>query len=109
MNDDTPHESRPVAVPARPGTPGTDELILEARDLPSGKTLPVFSTVRALVDQLGKAQPWAVLPLDRARKLAAASGVDQVALDPMVEPGAWRWQFQQVSEQVSGGSDERRL
>jgi hypothetical protein len=99
---DALRESRPVAVPARPGAPGTDELLLEARDLPDGRVLPVFSTVRALVAQLGEAQPWAVLPLGRARQLAAAAGVGRVALDPVVTPEAWRWNPRQVAEYGQG-------
>lgn len=79
-------------------------MLLEARDLPDGKVLPVFSTVHGLVEQLGDAQPWAVLPLDRARQLAAAAGVTRVALDPVVAPEAWRWNAQQVADYGERGS-----
>lgn len=103
---DASGESRPVAVPARPGAPGAGEVLLEARDLPDGKVLPVFSTVRGLVEQLGGAQPWAVLPLDRARQLAAAAGVAQVALDPVVSPEAWRWNAQRVADYDERGRVE---
>lgn len=91
-------DSRPVAVPARPGAPGTGELLLEARDLPDGKALPVFSTVRALIEQLGESQPWAIMPLDRVRQLAAAAGILTIALDPEFAPEAWRWNAQQIAE-----------
>ena len=81
-----------VAVPAHPGGPGSGRLFLEARESPrSGRVLPVFSTVGRLVAALGPAQPWAVLPLDRARDMATAAGVGLIALDPVVSPGAWRW------------------
>lgn len=81
-----------VAVPAHPGGAGTGRLFLEAREPPrGGRVLPVFSSVRRLVAALGPAQPWAVLPLDRARDMATAAVVERIVLDPVVSPGAWRW------------------
>ena len=81
-----------VAVPAHPGGPGSGRMFLEARESPrSGRVLPVFSTVGRLVAALGPAQPWAVLPLHRARDMATAAGVGLIALDPVVSPDAWRW------------------
>lgn len=81
-----------VAVPACPGAPGSSELILEARVVQGGgRVLPVFSNVGKLVETLGQSQPWAVLPLERALAFAGAAGVEDVALDPVLSPGAWQW------------------
>jgi alkylhydroperoxidase family enzyme len=81
-----------VAVPAHPGPPGSGRLILEAREAPGlGQVLPVFSSVGRLVAVLGQDQPWAALPLARARERAAAAGVHRVALDPPASCGGWRW------------------
>ena len=86
-----PDENRLVAVPAHPG-PEPDELVLEARHQPEGVILPVFSSVRLLVDRLGDSQPWAVMPLGKAGDMAAAAQVDEIALDPEITADAWRWQ-----------------
>ena len=81
-----------IAAPARPGPPGSGELILEARVVPGGgRVLPVFSSVGKLAGALGQWQPWAVLPLERARALAGAAGVEEVVLDPVLSPQAWKW------------------
>jgi hypothetical protein len=88
-----------VAVPAHPGGPGSGRLFLEARDSPhGGRVLPVFSTVGRLVAALGPAQPWAVLPPDRARDMATAAGVGRIVLDPDVSPGAWRWAVRDLQD-----------
>lgn len=78
-----------VAVPARPGADG--QLFLESRHLPDGVVLPVFGSVRDLVAALGQSQPWAVLPLDKVRAIAAEGGADRLMLDPRVGDDAWRW------------------
>lgn len=74
------HERTEIVFETRPGTGGTD-------------VLPVFSTVRQLVAAFGPAQPWLALPLRTVRELAATGGIRQVVLDPVVTPGAWRWQY----------------
>jgi hypothetical protein len=83
-----------VVAPAHPAAgDGRSEVMFEVRQGRGGaRVLPVFSTVRRLVEALGSAQPWVALPLQRAREIAGASGVNQVLLDPVAEPGAWRWQ-----------------
>jgi hypothetical protein len=91
-----PDENRLVAVPAHPG-PDHDELVLEARHQPEGVVLPVFSSVRALVDALGDSQPWAVMPLGNVGDMAAAAEVDEIAFDPEISPEAWRWQPYEAS------------
>jgi hypothetical protein len=88
-----------VTVPAHPGAPGSGELFLEARKLPGNRrVLPVFSTVGKLVDALGQAQPWAMLPLERARQMATVAGIDVVALDPVMSPETWKWRPQDLDE-----------
>jgi hypothetical protein len=74
------HERTEIVFEVRPGDEGTD-------------VLPVFSSVRRLVAAFGPAQPWLALPLHKVRELAAAGGVRQVVLDPVVPAGAWRWQY----------------
>ncbi|MCL2582650.1 MAG: hypothetical protein FWE35_09365 [Streptosporangiales bacterium] len=86
-----PDERQLVAVPAHPGA-GPGELVLEARREPRGVVLPVFSSVRVLVNALGRSQPWAVMPLSRAGDLASAAGVDQIMFDPEISAGAWQWE-----------------
>jgi hypothetical protein len=88
-----------VAVPAHPGSPASGEFFLEARRLPGNRSvLPVFSTVGKLVEALGQAQPWAVLPLEQARQMASASGIDVIALDPVMSPETWKWRPDNLDE-----------
>jgi hypothetical protein len=83
-----------VIAPAHPACEST-EIVFEVRPATdgSGDALPVFSSVRQLVETFGPAQPWVALPLIKARELAAAGGIPQVVLDPVVPPGAWRWHY----------------
>jgi hypothetical protein len=74
------HERTEIVFEVRPGTEGID-------------VLPVFSSVRHLVAAFGPAQPWLALPLRTVRELAAAAGVPEVVLDPVVPSGAWHWQY----------------
>lgn len=88
-----------VTAPAHPGAPGSGGLFLEARRLPGDRrVLPVFSTVGKLVEALGEVQPWAVLPLERVRQMAAAAGIDLVALDPVMSLETWKWGPQDLDE-----------
>ena len=75
-----PHEPAEIVFEVRPGAEGID-------------VLPVFSSVRQLVATFGPAQPWLALPLRTVRELAAAGGVREVVLDPVVPAGARRWQY----------------
>ena len=75
-----PHEPTEIVFEVRPGGAGTD-------------VLPVFSSVRHLVAAFGPAQPWLALPLRTVRERAAAGGIGEVLLDPVVPAGAWRWQY----------------
>ena len=67
-------------------------MVFEVRQRADGvRALPVFGSVRRLVEALGPAQPWVALPLVRARELMGTAGVGLVVLDPVAGPGAWRW------------------
>lgn len=79
-----------VAVPAHPGA--NSQLMLETRRLSEGLVLPIFSSVRLLIEALGQYQPWAIVPLARVTDVAASLGVDHVILDPEVADDAWRWE-----------------
>jgi hypothetical protein len=82
-----------VIAPAHPAGERT-EIVFEVRPDASGtNVLPVFSSVRQLVETFGPAQPWVALPLRKVRELAGAGGIRQVVLDPVVPRGAWRWQY----------------
>jgi hypothetical protein len=82
-----------VIAPAHPDN-GSTEIVFEVRQAANGMdVVPVFSSIRHLVDTLGPAQPWVALPLIKMRELAAAGGFRQVVLDPVVQPGAWRWRY----------------
>jgi len=78
--------SSPAALPGnKPGI-----LQLEVRLRADGtRTLPVFSSVARLVDELGPQQPWVCLPMRAAAEAASRASVDRVTLDPVLGPGAW--------------------
>jgi hypothetical protein len=87
-----------VVAPAHPANEST-EIVFEVRPGEDGvNVLPVFSTVRQLVATFGPAQPWVALPLRKARELAAAGGIPEVVLDPVVPPSAWRWHYSDLEE-----------
>lgn len=83
-----------VIAPAHPAPHEPTEIVFEVRPGDAGtEVLPVFSSVRQLVAAFGPAQPWLALPLRTVRELAAAGGIREVVLDPVVPAGAWRWQY----------------
>jgi hypothetical protein len=86
-----------VIVPAHPVPHRAIEF--ETReDLGGGApVLPVFSTVRRLVQVLGPDQPWVAMPLVSIRELAGSAGVREVRLDPSAAPGAWRWDMEELA------------
>jgi hypothetical protein len=89
-----------VIAPAHPALEdGERDIVFELRESAGDVTvLPVFTSVPRLVDALGHAQPWVALPLHKLRQLAAASGVRTVVLDPDVQPGAWRWGYDDLDQ-----------
>jgi hypothetical protein len=84
-----------VIAPAHPAIEHDErDIVFEVRESSGGApVLPVFSSVPRLVEALGHAQPWVALPLYTVRELAGARGVHTVLLDPDVQPGAWRWDY----------------
>lgn len=84
-----------VIAPAHPAIEHDErDIVFELRESADGApVLPVFSSVPRLVAALGHAQPWVALPLYTARQLAGARGVHTVMLDPDVQPGVWRWDY----------------
>lgn len=83
-------DSHMVAVPAHPGA--NSQLMVETRRLPEGLVLPVFSSVHALIEALGRYQPWAIVSLEKVTQMASALGIDQLILDPEVADDVWRWE-----------------
>jgi len=69
-------------------SPGAVQLEVRLR-ADGTRTLPVFSSVARLMDELGPQQPWICLPMRAAAEAATRAAVDRVALDPVLGPGAW--------------------
>lgn len=86
-----------VYVPAHPVITGGDELAeYERRELADGNpALPAFTSVGALTAQLGACQPWLRM---RISEVIRAMGPDHVAVDPVVDPAAWRWDSGHLKE-----------
>ena len=81
----------PARQDVRPGHEG--DVIFEVREISDGgRALPVFTTVRRLVETLGPDQPWVALPLKSIQAIMGGAGVDRVVIDPQAQPGTWRWQ-----------------
>ena len=84
---------RLVFVPAHPGVDHEETTIrFELRQANEGElVVPAFTSVDQLVRQLGEAQPWLSLTMERLGILTQTMGVEKVYFDPEVEPGAGRW------------------
>jgi hypothetical protein len=81
----------PARQDVRPGHDG--DVIFEVREISDGgRALPVFTSVERLVQTLGPDQPWVALPLRNIQAIMGGAGVDRVLIDPLAQPGAWRWQ-----------------
>ena len=79
-----------VIVPGHPPGSSSGSMQLQIRLLADGtRTLPVFSSVARLVDELGPQQEWVCLPMRTAADAASKALVDRVTLDPALAPGAW--------------------
>jgi hypothetical protein len=98
-----------VIAPAHPASiDGRGDIVFEVRESAEGTAvLPVFSSVPRLTEALGGAQPWLALPLLAVRELAEAGGIHTVVLDPEVQPGAWRWAYDDlyVLENLPGSTE----
>jgi hypothetical protein len=80
-----------VIVPGRPPGGSSGGVQLEIRLQADGtRTLPVFSSVARLVDELGPGQPWVCLSMRTATEAATQALVDRVSLDPVIGPGVWK-------------------
>jgi hypothetical protein len=95
-----PDDAVIVIAPAHPAIEHDErDIVFELRESSGGgPVLPVFSSVPRLVEALGHAQPWLALPLHTVRELAGARGVHTVLLDPEVQPGAWRWDYDDLDQ-----------
>lgn len=82
-----------VFVPAHPGVDeGETTIRFELRQASEDeKVAPAFTSVEKLVEQLGEAQPWVSVTVERLRALTQAMGVEKIYLDPEVDPGTGRW------------------
>ena len=88
-----------VFVPAHPAPDGSGNIVFEVRQRPDGSwALPVFSSARQLAVQLGNAQPWVAVPLEKAMQLMGEVGVDQVVLNPIAEPLTTRWRVEDLQD-----------
>jgi SseB protein N-terminal domain len=78
-------ENELVIVPARAGNTR-----IEVRLLADGtRTLPVFSSVARMVDELGPEQGWVCLPMRTAAKVATRAQVDRVMVNPILRTTPW--------------------
>ncbi|HET9897943.1 MAG TPA: SAV_915 family protein [Streptosporangiaceae bacterium] len=86
----------PARRDVRPGHDG--DVVFEVREISDGgRALPVFTTVGRLVATLGPDQPWIALPLRNVQAIMGSAGVDRVLIDPLAQPGAWKWQASDLS------------
>lgn len=82
-----------MIVPTQPPEGGEIRgVAFEVRRLVDGtEVLPVFSTVAALVRELGRYQPWVCVPMSAAHEVADQAGAARVVRDPVLGADAWRW------------------
>ena len=81
-----------VVVPARPRIGAECPVEFEVRGQADGQwVLPVFSSVAALVRELGCYQPWVCVPWRLAAEAAGRARLTQVVLDPGAGTLAQRW------------------
>ena len=95
-----PRDSDLLCIPAHPAM-GPIEAAVELRRLSNGAVVAIgFSSPRRLVASLGPSQPWIGLPALLFSALADALQVDQVLIDPVLDPGAARWTAQDVRDAI---------
>ena len=84
-----------IVAPAHPIPSAGVEI--ELAKLESGEPVAVvYSTVKLLVAQLGKSQPWMALPSDSLVALVAAKQITGIVLDPTKPVSAPAWSSQRV-------------
>ncbi len=81
-----------VFAPAYPNTEGGQQKVMfDLRRSATGEIAAIaFSTPRALVDALGRCQPWMAVSTAKFRQFMRAAGVETVLLDPHIDPSAPR-------------------
>lgn len=82
-----------VFVPAHPGQDKDEDTIrFELRQMSGGQpAILAFTSAEQLVGQLGEAQPWLSMPMDRLQALTQIMGVESICVNPTVEPDSGRW------------------
>jgi hypothetical protein len=81
----------PIAAHPRAGE-GKQEVAFETCELKSGEHAAMaFTSTKKLAEALGQWQPWIALQLGLVRQVVGASGLSQVAVDPVLPAGARRW------------------
>lgn len=82
-----------VYVPAHPGTDDGEATVrFELRHTSENKlAVLAFTSMEQLVAQLGIAQPWISLTMEKLQSLINIMGVDTISIDPEVPFEAGRW------------------
>jgi SseB protein N-terminal domain len=78
-----------VIVPAVADAGEDGRQLAVRRQADGTRTLPVFSSVARLVDEMGRQQAWVCMPMRAAAAAASRASVDRVTLDPVLGAGAW--------------------
>ncbi|MCF3963077.1 SAV_915 family protein [Streptomyces fuscigenes] len=103
--DGVPPYGTTVFAPAhpRPGHDGPPVVDFELLACAAGPPVPVaFTTLAALVEALGDAQPWIAVGLGRYAEAMREAGLPAVRLDPAVTGGARTWRPQDLIDTYGG-------
>lgn len=89
-----------VYVPAHPGTDGGETTVrFELRHTSENKlAVPAFTNTEQLVAQLGTAQPWLSLTMEKLQALINVMGIDIISIDPEVSPETGKWTEEDLRE-----------
>lgn len=89
-----------VFVPAHPGVDqGESTIRFELRQVNDEEMVaPAFTSLEKLVEQLGEAQPWVSVTIERLRALTQVMGVEKIYLDPEVEAGSGQWTTEDLED-----------
>lgn len=97
-----------ICVPAHPAAGDADaepRVRIELRRRGGEPVAIAFSSVAALVEQLGRAQPWMVMDTARLRRHLAAVGVREILLDPDLTGSPGRWERADLARLAGGQAD----